>query len=293
MAFPGSTRPMPPLGSIVASRGSITYNAAHELADVLSPLVGKTEHHIQNSGDFVNKVKDLEVPPGQKLVSYDVSALFTSIPVLDAVAAIERKLNSDPLLHKCTPLSHKRVIELLSFCLNSTNFSYKGNIYKQKHGHGFASVPYHSQPVHGGVRSQGYSHSPNPPSEWLRYVDDTFVKIHEYFVNEFTEHLNSIDENIKFTTELETEGKLPFMDSSITLNDDGSLDLTVYRQPTHAEQYLNFDSNHHLQHKRFVVRTLINRANCMVTTGGQARTSVGLPYIRGTSEKLARIFKNH
>ena len=29
------------------------------------------------------------------------------------------------------------------------------------------------------------------------------------------------------------------------------------------------------------------------TTGGQARTSLGLPYIRGTSEKLARIVKNH
>ena len=29
------------------------------------------------------------------------------------------------------------------------------------------------------------------------------------------------------------------------------------------------------------------------TIGGQARTSVGLPYIRGTSEKLAWIFKNH
>ena len=36
----------------------------------------------------------------------------------------------------------------------------------------------------------------NSPAVWLRYVDDTFVKIHEYFVK----HLNSIDENIKYTT---------------------------------------------------------------------------------------------
>ena len=152
--------------------------------------------------------------------------------------------------------------------------------------------------------------APNPPSVWLRYVYDTFVKIHEYFVNEFTEHLNSIDENIKFTTEPEMEGKLPFLDSCTTLNDDGSLELTVYRKPPYTDQYLNFDYNHYhyLQHKRSVVRTLINinRANCMVTkpeqkdaevrhvksalkangyksdtsrstTGGQARTSVGLP----------------
>ena len=48
-----------PLRPIVARRGSVTNNVARELADVLSPLVGKTEHHIQNSGDFVNKVKDL------------------------------------------------------------------------------------------------------------------------------------------------------------------------------------------------------------------------------------------
>ena len=91
------------LQPIVASWGSITYNAARVLADLLSPFVGKTEHHIQNSGDFVNKVKDLEVPPGQKLVSYDVSALFTSIPMPDAIAAIEGKLNSDLLLHEHTP----------------------------------------------------------------------------------------------------------------------------------------------------------------------------------------------
>ena len=327
-----------PLRPIVASRGSITYNAARVLADVLSPLVGKTEHHIQNNGDFVNKVKDLEVPPGQKLVSYDVSALFTSIPVPDAIVAIERKLNSDPLLHKRNPLSRKRIIELLSFCLNATYFSYKSNIYKQKHGAAMGSPvsPIIANLYMEVFEAKAIRTAPNPPSVWLRYVDDTFVKIHEYFVNEFTEHLNSIDENIKFNTESEMEGKLPFLDSCnvTTLNDDGYLDLTVYRKTPHTDQYLNFESNHHLQHKRSVVRTLINRANCIITkpeqkdaevrhvksalkangykewafkipppknksetsrntTGGQARTSVGLPYIRGTSETLARIFKNH
>ena len=115
--------------------------------------------------------------------------------------------------------------------------------------------------------------APNPPAVW-RYVDDTFVKIHEYFVSEFAEHLNSIDENIKFTTEPETKGKLSFLDSCTTLNDDGSLDLTVYWKPTHTDQYLNFDSNHHLQHKKSLIWTLINRANCMVTKPEQKDAEV-------------------
>ena len=40
--------------------------------------------------DFVDKVKELEVPPANKLVSYDVSALFTSIPVLKSLEVIKR-----------------------------------------------------------------------------------------------------------------------------------------------------------------------------------------------------------
>ena len=63
------------------------------LADMFCPLVGKSEHHIQNSGDFVDKVKNLEVPPGQKLIAYDVSALFTSIPLPDAIKAVRIKLS--------------------------------------------------------------------------------------------------------------------------------------------------------------------------------------------------------
>ena len=42
--------------------------------------------------------------------------------------------------------------------------------------------------------------APCPPSLWKRFVDDTFV-IEAQYKEEFFQHINSIDENIKFTAE--------------------------------------------------------------------------------------------
>ncbi len=42
--------------------------------------------------------------------------------------------------------------------------------------------------------------APNPPSMWLGYFDDTFTVLWAYFIDEFSDHLNSIDPHIQFTT---------------------------------------------------------------------------------------------
>ena len=137
---------------------------------------------------------------------------------------------------------------------------------------------------------------------------------------------------------MEEDEQIPFLDVCVHLQDDGSLKTTVYRKPTHTDQYLNWDSNHHLDHKRSVVRTLYNRVEThfsdtedrvkeinhiqkVLRVNGYTKWAlkipnqkdkaerqkqkqasipsgpppplVGLPYVKGLSEELQRIFKKH
>ena len=130
--------------------------------------------------------------------------------------------------------------------------------------HEITSVAHNSKPIYGRIRGDCSPHSPQPHSSvWFRYVDDTFTVIHEYQIDEFTTHLNSLDYNIKFITEPEQDGR--FLDACVNINEDGSTHVIVYGKLTNTNQYLNGSSNHHLQHKRSVVRTLTRRAEVMVT----------------------------
>ena len=52
---------------------------------------------------------------------------------------------------------------------------------------------------------------------------------------------------------------LPFLDVEVRRQQDGSQKTTVYRKPTHTDNYLNFKSHHSTQHKELVVRALVKR----------------------------------
>ena len=104
-----------------------------------------------------------------------------------------------------------------------------------------------------------------PPKRWDRYVDDTFCIMKRILVDEFTQHINSQNQHIKFTVERESNGMLPMLDAKIMRREDGSLKVSVYRKPTHTDQYLSFGSHQPLQHKLGVIRTLTHRADTIIT----------------------------
>ena len=119
-----------PLRPIVSSIDSVTYNVAKHLAEIIGPLVGQSCHHVTNSSDFVEKIKDIEVDADETITSYDVSALFTCIPPEGVVEVVKEFLLADTKLSDRTKLSPEQICSLLELCLNSTYFAYDGKFYK-------------------------------------------------------------------------------------------------------------------------------------------------------------------
>ncbi|XP_072022385.1 uncharacterized protein [Amphiura filiformis] len=201
------------------------------------------------------------------MVSYDVTALFTKTPIPDTLRIIRELLNNDSTLEDRTSLSVDNIMELLTFCVNNTYFMFQGDIFRQENGAAMGSPvsPLVANLFMEWFEQQALSTYPAPPSFWARYVDDTFVVIQDQQVDAFTTHINNISPSIKFTIEREENGQIAMLDTMINRKEDGTLKVTIYRKPTHTDQYLSMDSHHPLQHKLGVIRTLEHRANTLVS----------------------------
>ena len=102
-------------------------------------------------------------------------------------------------------------------------------------------------------------------------MDDSHACLNKDHLQEFHDHLNSLTLNIQFTKEVEKDNKLSFLDTTTT-RVCGRIQVSVYRQPTHTDRYLDYNSHHPSRHKRSVVNTLLQRAQEIPSTNaGRSR----------------------
>ncbi|CAH1242806.1 Hypp6981 [Branchiostoma lanceolatum] len=201
------------------------------------------------------------------MVSFDVSALFTSVPVEESLKIIQDKLTLDTSLSGRTKLSPQQVTELLRLCLTTTYFKYDGKFYSQVEGAAMGSPvsPIVANLFMEWFESRALATFPSPPKVWVRYVNDAGAVMKSSLIEPFHRHLNSIHPNIKFTKELEENGSLPMLDVLMSRKEDGWLKFSVFRKSTHTDQYLQFDSHQPMEHKMGVIRTLRHRADHIIT----------------------------
>ena len=255
-----------PLRPIVSSRGSVTYNTSKELARILKPLAGKSTFSVQNTMDFVEQVKNIRLQPQECIISYDVKALFTSVPIKPAINIIKQLLEDDKELQQRTSMTAQHIICLLEFCLTNTSFIFQGRYHEQTEGAAMGSPlsPIIANLYMEAFEKEAISTAPDPSTFWRRFVDDTFVIIQKEKEDSFFNHINNIDNKIQFTKEASrSDGSMPFLDTLVTINGDGSLNTKVYRKPTHTDLYLQWDSHHSIAAKYSVINTLHHRAKAV------------------------------
>ena len=87
------------------------------------------------------------------IMSYDVKALFTSVPIKPALKIIRKLLEEDQTLHQRTSMTVNIVTCLLEVCLSSTYFTFQDNFYEQvgKSCYGLSHQSYKSKFVYGGL----------------------------------------------------------------------------------------------------------------------------------------------
>ena len=169
-------KPDTPLRPIVSSCGSVTYGVAKELAKILKPLVGKSPHHVNSTQDFVEQAKHITLAPGECLSSYDVSGLFTSVPVDPAFNITKDLLEKDHTLKERTVMEVSDIILLLEFCLKNTYFSFQDQFCEQVEGAAMGSPvsPIVANLYMEYLEHKALSTAPTPPRLWCRY--GVFVK---------------------------------------------------------------------------------------------------------------------
>ena len=250
-----------PLRPNVSSRGSITYGITKELSHIIKPLVGQSQHHLKNTQHFIQQLQGKRLEPGGVITSFDVKALYTSVPVQPSIQIVKQRLQQDNTLPQGTSMSIPQITSLLEFCLTHTYFLLQGKYYEQVQGAAMGSPisPLIANIFMEESEVKVLNSFPQPPSLWLRFVDDTFVINKAEHSQDLLHHINNQDPHIQFTVEPTQQGSLPFLDTLVTIEPDNTFSTAVYRKPIHTDQYLHWDSNHHITAKQSVFNTLACR----------------------------------
>ena len=106
-----SSDSFPKLRPIVSSIDTFNYNLTRFLCDLLSPLVAN-DYSCKDTFSFVSQIKNANLSK-KFLVSYDVTSLFTNIPLQETIdIAINLIFNHNPNLDIT-----RKEIKLVSFII--------------------------------------------------------------------------------------------------------------------------------------------------------------------------------
>ena len=170
-------KPGCPLRPIVATCGSPQNNLAIWLTEILSQYLGKFSNaHLQHSYQFIQRVKENGWVDGVTMVSLDVKALFTNVPLEYVLSKLQEEYD---LGNISFPIPIEQFFSLIRLCVSSTIFLFDNQGFAQKEGVAMGSPlsPVLANLCMEFVEKEILSRCDPEikPVMWVRYVDDIFI----------------------------------------------------------------------------------------------------------------------
>ena len=240
-------------------------SAYHKIAEQVAKwLTVVPECKINSSTKSVSeKVKNEELTEDETMISFDVSSLYTNVPVMEAIVYCAELLYG-LAAEKRPPVDQKTFIILAKIASCDVIMSTHKGFYKQIDGLAMGSPP--APHLANGWLSQFENTIKGKAKIYERYMDDILREIKRAVIEQKLEEINNLHPNLKFTMESEqqnpegTLGELPFLDMSIVHDlATGKLSSTWYNKPTDTGLILNYHALAPKMYKRSVVSGFVYR----------------------------------
>ena len=205
-----------PMRPIVNCRNAPNYKISKELLKILKCRLSNDKNNsVKNTTELVTALNTLQMKPSFRLVSFDVTNMYTNIPIIEAINTIENNLKSNNSVKEI-----EEIVRLLRVVLTQNVFQFDNKIYTQREGLAMGS------PLSGLIADIFINALENAFLEktstkgiviWKRYVDDVICIYDTELTSEETilQSINSLHHSIKFTKESETDRKINYLDITI------------------------------------------------------------------------------
>src|SRR5215469_2494160 len=250
-----------PLRPVLNAINTPSYKLAKTFIPILTPLT-TNQYSISNSYSLSHTLNNTHFHRSH-LTSFDIQNLFTNIPIQETINIIVNSLFTTPttIIHE---LNKTQFHKLLTATVSNSPFLYNNTLYTQLDGMPMGNPlgPTFANIFLSFHETKWLDNCPIhfKPIFYRRYIDDLLIIFKEQsHTLPFLNYLNSQHPNIKFTTEHENNGTLPFLDILITHN-ASSFSTSVYRKPTNTLLGTNFFSFTHPKFLLTPLYTLFNRA---------------------------------
>ena len=226
-----------PLRPVCSMVDTPEYCLAKFLDEIIKPHI-PNQYMLFSTKNFIEKLQQFSIAPGDKMVSFDVVSLFTNVPLTYTIDLIANYIYTSA----AHPHFSKTVFKNMMRTATQGYFLFNDILYQQVDGviMGSPLGPTMANFFLADMEKNWIGDiCEHKPSLYLRYVDDIFAIFrHGANIKNFLSKINGCHPNIKFTIE-EASETLPFLDVEIKLNEN-TFDSWVWRKKTHTGVLLNF-----------------------------------------------------